>query len=113
MGGAFAMNRTGVSLIVLALATAAGAASAQAPLERSPFAATPNYDSAYKAEVQRRQDLLAKLTPVDDAAIRKPAPGDWLMWRRTYDSQGFSPLKQIDRKNAAALKPAFTWSLAI
>ena len=100
-------------LALIALAATAATARAQAPLERSPFAATPNYDAAYKAEAQKRQDALAKLTPLTEEAMKKPADGDWLMWRRTYDSQGFSPLKQIDRKTAAALKPAFTWSLAI
>jgi alcohol dehydrogenase (cytochrome c) len=107
------MDRTFVSLGALVFTAVAAAASAQAPLERSPFASTPNYDSAYTAEVQRRQDLLGKLTPVSDAALKSPSPGDWLMWRRTYDGQGFSPLKQINRRNAAALEPAFTWSLAI
>ena len=27
--------------------------------------------------------------------LRSPAPGDWLLWRRTYSDQGFSPLRQI------------------
>jgi len=107
------MDRIFVSLGAFVFTAVAAAASAQAPLERSPFPSTPNYDSAYKAEVQRRQDLLGRLTPVDDAALKSPLPGDWLMWRRTYDGHGFSPLKQINRKNAAALTPAFTWSLAI
>jgi alcohol dehydrogenase (cytochrome c) len=106
-------TKTAVRLALVALAATAASARAQAPLEASPFAAVPNFDSAYQAEVKKRQDTLARLTPLDDAAMRAPAAGDWLMWRRTYDGQGFSPLKQIDRKNAAALKPAFTWSLAI
>ena len=27
--------------------------------------------------------------PVTDAMLRNPAPGDWLMWRRTLDGWGF------------------------
>ena len=29
--------------------------------------------------------------PVTDAMLQDPAPGDWLMWRRTLDSWGYSP----------------------
>ena len=28
-------------------------------------------------------------TPVTDAMLQDPAPGDWLMWRRTLDGWGF------------------------
>jgi alcohol dehydrogenase (cytochrome c) len=54
---------------------------------------------------------LDKLTPVSDALLNNPPPGDWLTWRRTYDDVGFSPLKDIDRGNAANLRVAWTWSL--
>src|SRR5678816_3979093 len=43
-------------------------------------------------------------TPVTDAMLAKPDPGDWLMWRRTLDSWGYSPLDQINRGNVAQLK---------
>ena len=36
--------------------------------------------------------------------LQKPDPSDWLMWRRTLDSWGYSPLKQIDRTNVGKLK---------
>ena len=29
------------------------------------------------------------VTPVTDAMLQDPAPGDWLMWRRTLDGWGF------------------------
>ena len=35
---------------------------------------------------------LAELTPVTDALLQNPPAEDWLMWRRTYDAHGFSPL---------------------
>ena len=35
--------------------------------------------------------------PVTDAMLQEPAPDDWLMWRRTLNSWGYSPLDQIDR----------------
>jgi len=55
--------------------------------------------------------LLDKLTPVTAAMLAKPAPGEWLTWRRTYDSQGFSPLNQITRDNVKNLRVAWSWSL--
>jgi alcohol dehydrogenase (cytochrome c) len=99
-------------LTALALAAATASARAQAPGGFSMPAIT-NHDAIYQNAEKTRTDTLARLTPLTDAAMRAPAQGDWLMWRRTYDGQGFSPLKQIDRANAAALQPAFTWSLAI
>ena len=36
--------------------------------------------------------------------LQRPDPSDWLMWRRTLDSWGYSPLKQIDRTNVGKLK---------
>ncbi|HEY5055475.1 MAG TPA: PQQ-binding-like beta-propeller repeat protein, partial [Acidobacteriaceae bacterium] len=54
---------------------------------------------------------LDKVTPVTDAMLRNPSPNDWLMWRRTYDAWGYSPLKQIDRDNVKNLTVAWTWGL--
>ena len=48
------------------------------------------------------------LTPVTDAMLRNPDPADWLMWRRTLNSWGYSPLDQIDRGNVARLQ--LIWS---
>jgi alcohol dehydrogenase (cytochrome c) len=50
-----------------------------------------------------------ELVPVTDAMLADPDPADWLMWRRTLDSLGFSPLDDIDRNNVARLKLA--WSV--
>jgi alcohol dehydrogenase (cytochrome c) len=54
---------------------------------------------------------LEGLTPVTDAMLRDPAPGDWLMWRRTYNGWGHSPLAQINRDNVANLRVAWTWGM--
>ena len=42
---------------------------------------------------------------VTDARLRAPAPADWLMYRRTYDGWGYSPLDQITARNVADLAP--------
>lgn len=57
-------------------------------------------------------ELLTKISPVDDAMLRSPPAADWLIWRRTFDSQGFSPLDQINRKTVSRLGVAWTWTLA-
>ena len=45
----------------------------------------------------------AAFVPVTDAMLPKPDPADWLMWRRTLDSWGYSPLNQINRTNVSQL----------
>jgi alcohol dehydrogenase (cytochrome c) len=55
--------------------------------------------------------LLDRMTPVTDVMLASPPAGDWLTWRRTLDSQGYSPLKQIDRTNVKNLRVAWSWSL--
>src|SRR5437867_3862114 len=35
--------------------------------------------------------------PVTDVMLENPDPADWLMWRRTLNSWGYSPLDQINR----------------
>lgn len=54
---------------------------------------------------------LNHITPVSDALLQHPPPGEWLLWRRTYDDQGFSPLDQITRRNVGELRVAWTWSI--
>src|SRR6266567_5909961 len=46
--------------------------------------------------------------PVTDAMLQNPDPANWLMWRRTLDSWGYSPLNQINRTNVAQLR--LTWT---
>ena len=46
--------------------------------------------------------------PVTDAMLQDPAPGDWLMWRRTLDGWGYSPLDEINRENVDELR--LVWS---
>ena len=51
------------------------------------------------------------IDPVTDAELQDPSPDDWLMWRRTLDGWGYSPLDQIDRDNVGALR--MVWSRAL
>ncbi len=54
--------------------------------------------------------ILQNYKPVTADRLKQPEDGDWLQYRRTYDSWGYSPLSQITPENAARLKPV--WTLA-
>jgi alcohol dehydrogenase (cytochrome c) len=49
--------------------------------------------------------------PVTDEMLRNPSPGDWLYWRNTGDSQGYSRLDQINRGNVGQLQLAWEWQM--
>jgi alcohol dehydrogenase (cytochrome c) len=55
-------------------------------------------------------EVLQKYSTVTADRLRRPADGDWLMVRRTYDGWGFSPLRQITPDNVSRLEPV--WSFA-
>ena len=42
--------------------------------------------------------------PVTDAMIQHPDPNDWLSWRRTLDSWGYSPLSEINVRTVPQLR---------
>ncbi len=59
---------------------------------------------AHPASAQSNDDFV----PVTDAMLNDPAPGDWLTWRRTTHSWGFSPLDEINRDNVGDLRLVWT-----
>src|SRR5438034_1698590 len=46
--------------------------------------------------------------PVTDAMLENPDHADWLMWRRTLNSWGYSPLDQINATNVRNLRMVWT-----
>lgn len=66
-------------------------------------------------QVMSGQDLpravpgVPMVIPVTDERLLNPEPESWLMYRRTYDGLGFSPLSQIDTSNVVDLSPAWTF----
>jgi alcohol dehydrogenase (cytochrome c) len=70
-----------------------------------------NEDAAYHTVMAARKILLDRLSPVSDAMLRKPAAADWLMWRGTYATLGYSPLDQINKNTVRNLGVA--WTLAL
>lgn len=61
--------------------------------------------------VAAQDNPIDKLTPVTDEMLKSPPDGDWLMWRRTYDGWGYSPLDQINKDNVSELRLAWSWSM--
>ena len=70
-----------------------------------------NHDATYQAAMARREALLDKLTPVTPPMLRDPPAADWLMWRGTYGTTGYSRLDQINARNAGDLRVAWTITL--
>src|SRR5271169_2396535 len=67
--------------------------------------------AAALAQQPQATDPVKNLTPVTDAMLRDPAASDWLMWRRTYNGWGYSPLEQVNKANVKDLQVAWSWSL--
>ena len=84
----------------LALVLSAASISAQQPLPPLPTPETP----------PPVPPILQNYKPVTQEELKQPADGDWLMWRRTYNGWGYSPLSQITTDNVSRLKPV--WTLA-
>ncbi|MBV8121249.1 MAG: PQQ-dependent dehydrogenase, methanol/ethanol family [Alphaproteobacteria bacterium] len=76
----------------------AGAAVAQKPLPPLPQPQGPPPVPA----------ILQNYKPVTAQGLTKPGDGDWLMYRRTYDGWGYSPLTQITPANVGRLKMVWT-----
>lgn len=67
--------------------------------------------AAFAQAQQAPFDPLKNFKPVTDAVLKDPPPGDWLMWRRTYNGWGYSPLDQINKNNVKNLTVAWTWAM--
>jgi alcohol dehydrogenase (cytochrome c) len=50
----------------------------------------------------------AKVSPVTDAMLAKPPAQDWLMWRASLDSWGYSSLDQVNTVNVNQLQLVWT-----
>jgi PQQ-dependent dehydrogenase (methanol/ethanol family) len=79
--------------VVVAMLMWTVAAQAQTPARAAGPGSTPPPNGGNRGFV-----------PVTDEMLWKPSPSNWLSWRRTLDSHGFSPLDQIDRTNVGKLK---------
>ena len=64
------------------------------------------------SNVTRAQATASRdFTPVTDTMLQYPSDADWLMWRRTLNGWGYSPLDQITRNNVDQLQMVWTRGL--
>lgn len=56
---------------------------------------------------------LKNYQPVSDERLQNPEPGNWLMYRRTYDGSGYSPLDKINTENVKDLVPLWSFSTGV
>ena len=52
----------------------------------------------------------SEYSPVTTDRLLNPEPHNWLMYRRTYNGWGYSPLDQVTPANIASLQPVWTFS---
>jgi alcohol dehydrogenase (cytochrome c) len=76
------------------------------------FAITASSVSLLAAQATVAQDNpIDRVSPVTDEMLLNPPDGDWLMWRRTYNGWGYSPLDQINKENVGELELAWAWGM--
>lgn len=51
--------------------------------------------------------------PVTAQRLENPEPANWMLYRRTYDGQGYSPLDQINTSNVKNLTPVWTFATGV
>jgi alcohol dehydrogenase (cytochrome c) len=56
---------------------------------------------------------LETYSPVTQQRLENPEVSNWLLYRRTYDGHGFSPLRQINTDNVRNLSPVWTYSTGV
>src|ERR1700752_1036783 len=88
------------SVCVAAVVLAAGMTSAQETI--GPVSTTPVPGPT--------PEILEEYAPVTAERLKNPEDGNWLLFRRTYDGWGYSPLKEITPDNANRLQ--LVWSTA-
>ena len=58
-----------------------------------------------------RSGTVENFTPISDAMLIDPAPGDWPMLRRNFQAWSYSPLDQINTDNVSGLQLEWVWSM--
>src|ERR1700716_1442696 len=90
------------SVCVAAIVLAAGMQLASAQETVAPVSNTPVPGPT--------PEVLQKYAPVTADRLKNPEDGNWLLFRRTYDGWGYSPLGEITAANVGRLQPV--WSFA-
>ena len=100
--GADALTTGTVSSIESAMTAQVAAVASPAPTAAAPEDQRLIRRHAVMGEVPR-------YTAVTDQMLVDPSPNDWLMFRRDYQSTGYSPLEEITHENVGDLKLTWGW----
>lgn len=75
--------------------------------------AVPEIATVYQSERARTRNFETadRYRNVSTEELANPAEGDWTYWRRTPQSQGYSPLDQINTSNVRELSLAWVWGM--
>lgn len=131
--GAFLLSRNGIAAGSAALSTDSGTvvfsgqlATGVAIEQRLPIPgragtipspgardSVPEVGTVYRSDsaISRSYQPLPGFRNVSEAELANPAPADWTYWRRTPQSQGYTPLDQINTDNVSSLSLAWVWGM--
>ena len=73
----------------------------------------PEIATVYQSERARTRnfEIADRYRNVSTEELANPAEGDWTYWRRSPQSQGYSPLDQINTSNVRELSLAWVWGM--
>lgn len=73
----------------------------------------PDIATVYQSEraITRSYVPITDYQNVSTEELANPAPSDWTYWRRTPQSQGYSPLEKINKENVSQLSLAWVWGM--
>jgi alcohol dehydrogenase (cytochrome c) len=78
--------------------------------EQQPAATQESVADAPRISSPPQPADISAYSAVTDDRLLNPEPENWLMFRRTYDGQGYSPLDEINADNVGNLR--FAWSMS-
>jgi alcohol dehydrogenase (cytochrome c) len=73
----------------------------------------PGRQQAQDEQEGRVSQRIDDYNSVTDQRLLEPEPENWLMFRRTYNAWGYSPLEQITSENVRQLRPVWTLSSGV
>ena len=73
----------------------------------------PEIATVYQSDraLTRSFKIVPGFVDVSTEELSNPDPADWTYWRRTPQSQGYSPLDQINKDNVGQLSLAWVWGM--
>jgi PQQ-dependent dehydrogenase (methanol/ethanol family) len=110
--GSQPLARDAASTVRAAIAAPAGQSQAPAPQRPAAGAATPAPAPPPAPRGLTVAGQVKNFVPVTDQMLRKPDPGDWLMFRGNYHGWSYSPLKEITSQNVSDLELAWVWAMS-